>query len=500
MLGRQWLKRTWNYRIDSRHLLRSLSFASKDTDPLILAIETSCDDTAVAIVSASGLLKSSVRQSQYKAHDQYRGIVPHVAQQSHAENLPLAIRHCLRTANASMQEITALAVTRGPGIALSLAVGYTAAKVLAAAHSLPLIAVHHMEAHLLMVRARMRNRHFSWETATVLSAEQREVDDEVRFPYLCLLLSGGHSQLILARRLGVYDILCDTLDKSIGSCIDQVARRLGIPYDTSSYLNKACGENVSKATLAAGAGPMLEHWATQGDANGLKLALPLQRADAANKICYTFTGCYSQLEQAIVRFERESLEAGQTLESIQFEDDHLPRIKQFRRDAAASFQKLLCDHVIERTWLALKQVRDVTPYVSESSSQGTNDTPTWVGKRISAQIRPLRTLDTQSVVNDAREQPVRTFAVSGGVASNAYIFGRLAAMCQQLEVDLVVPSPALCTDNAVMIAWAALEHICSDEGRGTIDAQKLSRYTSDSCYQQGYMPRWPLTELSETRV
>jgi len=174
----------------------------------VLAIETSCDETAVAVVSDRQIL-SNIITSQIKIHAEFGGVVPEIAARNHLETINFAIAQAYQESGLSWNEIDGIAVTAAPGLIGSLMIGMTAAKTLALIHSKPLIGVHHLEGH-------------------IFSAFLAEPSLEP--PFLCLLVSGGHSSLILMEDYGKYQILGKTRDDAAGEAFDKVARLLGLGY------------------------------------------------------------------------------------------------------------------------------------------------------------------------------------------------------------------------------------------------------------------------------
>jgi N6-L-threonylcarbamoyladenine synthase len=176
--------------------------------PTVLAIETSCDETAVAVVSDRQIL-SNIITSQIKIHAEFGGVVPEIAARNHLETINFAIAQAYAASGLSWHEIDGIAVTAAPGLIGSLMIGMTAAKTLSLLHSKPLIGVHHLEGH-------------------IFSAFLAEPTLEP--PFLCLLVSGGHSSLILMEDYGKYQILGKTRDDAAGEAFDKVARLLGLGY------------------------------------------------------------------------------------------------------------------------------------------------------------------------------------------------------------------------------------------------------------------------------
>ncbi len=191
----------------------------------VLAIETSCDETAVAIVKNRHVL-SSIVSSQIAIHRPYGGVVPEVASRQHVEMVNWAIAHSLKDANLDWPEIDAIAATCAPGLVGALLVGLTAAKTLALVHQKPLVGVHHLEGHIY---------------ASYLT------DPTLEPPFLCLLVSGGHTSLIYVKACGVYEILGQTRDDAAGEAFDKVARLLKLGYPGGPILDRLAAEGNPKA-------------------------------------------------------------------------------------------------------------------------------------------------------------------------------------------------------------------------------------------------------------
>ncbi|KAJ2780746.1 Mitochondrial tRNAs modification protein [Coemansia interrupta] len=265
----------------------------------VLGIETSCDDTAAAVVTSSGRILGEANLHQHAVHAPHGGIVPGLAANHHLRNLPLAIRSALDQSGLLLTDLDCIAVTRGPGLPASLSVGVAGGKALAAAHSMPLVGVHHMEAHALM--ARMSNAH-------------------VRFPFLCLLVSGGHTMSLVAHAVNEYSVLGSTLDDSVGEAFDKVARELQLPW--------------VDAQDGGGAGPALERIARQGDPSRFPLPVPMDKSASARLLDFSFSGL-----KAHVRRLRET---------HAFD----PCVAQDQADMAAAFQHAAARHLAKKTRLA----------------------------------------------------------------------------------------------------------------------------------------------------
>ncbi len=173
----------------------------------ILAIESSCDETAVAITD-NGELLSNIVATQISVHEKYGGVMPEIASRLHTENITVCIKEALEEAHVSLEEIDAFAVTRGPGLIGCLHVGLQAAKTLAMLYQKPLIPVHHLAGHIYA----------------------NEYVGEFKFPMLCVVVSGGNTELVLMKEDMDFEIIGETKDDAVGECFDKVARVLGLPY------------------------------------------------------------------------------------------------------------------------------------------------------------------------------------------------------------------------------------------------------------------------------
>ncbi|KAJ2425092.1 Mitochondrial tRNAs modification protein [Coemansia sp. RSA 2531] len=271
----------------------------------VLGIETSCDDTAAAVVTGDGRVVSETNRHQHSVHAAYGGIVPGLAAAHHQAHLPLVLRETLQRAELSIADIDAVAVTRGPGMAASLGVGVAAAKALAAVHGLPLIGVHHMEAHALM--ARMGR------------------EDAVQFPFLCVLVSGGHTMTLVAHDVNAYSTIGSTRDDSVGEAFDKVARDLGLPWPD--------------AQDGGGLGPALEQAALRGDAHRFPLPVPMDKSASAASPDFSFSGLKTHV--------RRLRDAGA------FD----PLVAQDQADVAAAFQRAAVAHLRKKTALACRHAR-----------------------------------------------------------------------------------------------------------------------------------------------
>ena len=256
----------------------------------VLGIETSCDETAAAVVKDGRQVVSNIVASQAKIHEQYGGVFPEIASRQHILHIVPIVEQALGRAELGLDEIDAVAVTYGPGLAGSLLVGVNVAKGLALAGGLPLVGINHLEAHIY--------------------ANWLESKEEVSFPLVCLIASGGHTNLVLMTDHGRYQALGQTLDDAAGEAFDKVARLLGLGYP---------------------GGPEIQSRAKQGDAT----VFDLPRAWLRGTYDFSFSG----LKTAVLYLVRD-YESG----------DGLPVA-----DLAASFQSAVVEVLVEKTRLAAEE-------------------------------------------------------------------------------------------------------------------------------------------------
>lgn len=193
---------------------------SKQNDELILAIETSCDETAVAVVKNGREIVSNVVASQIESHKRFGGVVPEIASRHHVEQMTLVLEEAMREAEITWDELDAIAVTEGPGLVGALLIGVNTAKALAFAHNLPLVNVHHIAGHIYA------NRFVK----------------EMTFPLIALVVSGGHTELIYMKEHGSFEVIGETRDDAAGEAYDKVARTLGLPYPGGPHIDKLAQE------------------------------------------------------------------------------------------------------------------------------------------------------------------------------------------------------------------------------------------------------------------
>ena len=259
-------------------------------DILILAIESSCDETAAAVVKNGREVLSNVISSQIALHTLYGGVVPEIASRKHIEKIDQVITHALEEAGVTLDEIDAVGVTYGPGLVGALLVGVAEAKALAYARNLPLVGVHHIEGHI--------------------SANYIENPD-LEPPFLCLVVSGGHTHLVIVKDYGEFEILGRTRDDAAGEAFDKVARAIGLGYPGGPKIDKAAKE-------------------------GNPMAYDFPRGKVTGSP-YDFS--FSGLKSAVLNYLNSASMKGETVR---------------REDVAASFQKAVTDVLTEHTMAAAK--------------------------------------------------------------------------------------------------------------------------------------------------
>ena len=316
--------------------------------PRILALETSCDETAAAVVDDELRVISSVVSSQIDLHAAFGGVVPEVAGRAHVELVEPVVAEALAAAGASMTDpgIEAIAVTSGPGLVGSLLVGLSAAKALSFVWGVPLISVNHLEGHLF--------------------AAQLE-NPAIVHPHVTLLVSGGHTMLLLVEAPGQYRLLGETIDDAAGEAFDKVARYLGLGYP---------------------GGPAIDRLAAEGDPTAFRF--PRSMRDGG--LDMSFSG----LKTSVVR----------TVDKL----DEIPVA-----DVAASFQAAVVDTLVTKAMAAVE------------------------------------------------ETGAKALVLGGGVAANSGLRRAAEAACAEAGIHCALPTMAMCTDNAAMIAAAGWHHLSAGD-------------------------------------
>ncbi len=260
-------------------------------DVLILAVESSCDETAASVVKNGREVLSNIISSQIELHKLYGGVVPEIASRKHIEKINQVIEEALKEANVTLDDLDAVAVTYGPGLVGALLVGVSAAKAIAYAKKLPLVGVHHIEGHI--------------------SANYIENKD-LEPPFICLVVSGGHTHLVVVRDYGKYEIIGHTRDDAAGEAFDKVARAIGLGYP---------------------GGPKIDKLSKEGNPE----AIAFPKAKMADSP-YDFS--FSGLKSAVLNY---------------LNGCKMKNIPVVEADVAASFQKAVVDVLVEHSMRAVKE-------------------------------------------------------------------------------------------------------------------------------------------------
>lgn len=318
---------------------------------LVLAIESSCDETACSVVSSEKQILANEVYSQIKLHQQFGGVVPEIASRAHVKIIESLVENALKKANLTFQELDAIAATCGPGLIGGLLVGISFAKALSVCLNKPFVAVNHLEGHALSAM----------------------LTNNLNYPFLLLLVSGGHSQIIYVKDYGKYEILGDTLDDALGETFDKLAKLLNLPYP---------------------GGPEIEKLALKGDATAIKLPMPLlsKNQKEENGTNFSFSGLKTHMSVLISKSELTD---------------------EFKANLCASFQSLVLEFVFSRLKNSILKVED----------------------------------------------KVQNLVIAGGVASNEFLREGLRKKLAEININLVLPPKFICTDNAAMIAFAAIEKL-----------------------------------------
>jgi N6-L-threonylcarbamoyladenine synthase len=372
---------------------------------LILGIETSCDETAASIVADGREIRSNVVSSQIALHAQYGGVYPEMASREHVLKIVPVLDQALGDAHATWTDLDAIAVTYGPGLAGSLLVGVNFAKGLALAKSLPLIGINHLEGHI----------YASWLANTDGKVSVPE------FPLLCLIVSGGHSELVLMRGHGLYEQLGSTLDDAAGEAFDKVARLLGLGYPGGPAIQMAAAGASTHAlrTTVPTAG---SHEPAGASTHDLRTTVPtagsrepagvqaselkLPRAWLEGTYNFSFSGLKTAVLNRVhtERLGRETSDPAEVAEIV-----------ARKSQIAYAFEEAVVDVLVEKTRLA------------------------------------------------AEQYSVKMVLVGGGVAANQRLREQMRA---RIAVPVLIPPIALCTDNGAVIAAAGHQRFTAGERSG----------------------------------
>lgn len=268
----------------------------------ILAIDTSCDETSVAVTSNDNIISNKI-SSQIEIHKKWGGVVPSIARRMHEENIDFVVKEALAGAKVKLSDIDVFAVTKGPGLSIALEVGIKKIKELAKEYKKPVVAVNHMEGHIYSALSHNKNGNPKIKYS---------------FPFLALLVSGGHTETVLVKEFGKYEILGRTLDDAVGEAYDKVARMLELGYP---------------------GGPIIEKLAKLGDETRFPLPVPMTKTRTTDM-------SYSGLKTAVLYLTQKV-----------FIKDLKPKEKtQIIYDISASFQKSAIDSLLIKTKIALEDI------------------------------------------------------------------------------------------------------------------------------------------------
>ncbi len=378
----------------------------------ILGIESSCDETAAAVVRSGEQLISNVVASQIATHQPYGGVVPELASREHLRAIVPVVRQALAEAGRDYASLDAIAVTRGPGLAGALLVGISYAKALAFALDKPLIAVNHLEGHIHAVLLDLRQNDLRRNDQRQNDLRQQEKrqkgDNELQFPVLALVVSGGHTHLYLAAKQEnswTYENIGHTRDDAAGEAFDKVAKLLGLGYPGGPVIDSLAPQGDPKAVKFPPA--QIKHRDRRGRTDGRAVELDDHRP--------RFDFSYSGIKTAILRYVeahdmRGAVDARRkALANIPRPkiEDYLAHCDKVTLDLVASFQRAIVDDLVGRTLSA------------------------------------------------ARAYDAATLFVTGGVAANQELRQTFERESAKEGLPVYFPSRPLSTDNAAMIAAAA---------------------------------------------
>lgn len=343
---------------------------------IVLGIETSCDETAAAVVEDAAeparRIRANVVLSQLDEHAPHGGVVPEIAARAHLQHLDGLVARAMREAGIGFGDLDGVAATGGPGLIGGVIVGVMTAKAIAAAVGKPFLAINHLEAHALTAR----------------------LTDDLPFPHLLLLVSGGHCQLVAVEGVGRYRRYGTTVDDAVGEAFDKVAKLIGLPYP---------------------GGPAVEAAARSGDPRRFAFPRPMKGRPGAD---FSFSGLKTAVRHQVAALP-----------------DPLPQ--RDRDDVAASFQQAVAEVLADRARHAMARFT-------------------------------------------AEHGAAATLVVAGGVAANRHLRAVLTDAARREGFGFTAPPPALCTDNAAMIAWTGIERL----RLGLVDTLDFAP-----------RPRWPLEEM-----
>ncbi|KAL2866229.1 N(6)-L-threonylcarbamoyladenine synthase family protein [Aspergillus lucknowensis] len=418
---------------------------------LTLAIETSCDDTSVAIVSKpnSGPSKIHFLENITSNSTAYQGIHPILALESHQENLATLVNKALThlppaerqpepdsEPKCEIQKIIPLpdgnrrkpdfiSVTRGPGMRANLFVGLDTAKALSVAWQIPFIGVHHMQAHLLTPRL---------VSATSTLSNDTQLEPAPAFPFLSILASGGHTLLVNSTSLTSHSILATTADIALGESLDKVAREILPPSLLATSKNTMYGKILEQFAFPNGAADYADY--TTPRTRGEEIA----RAKRESAYGWSITTPFAETRQLAFSFAFLATAVNSIIAGRHRQSQSTEIGEEERRVLAREVMRVCFEHLASRTVIALESL----------SSQGADG----------SKIKHNNNKHNPQKHTQKQHPPVKTLVVSGGVAANKYLMHILRSFLDARgfgAVEIIAPPPKLCTDNAAMIGWAGIE-------------------------------------------
>ena len=339
----------------------------------VLGIETSCDETAVAIIKNEQILSNKIF-SQISIHKKFGGVIPEIAARSHVEFLPHLLEEAFKEAKIHLKNIDGIAATGGPGLIGGVMIGVMYGKTLASSMNKKFIAINHLEGHALIPK----------------------MTQNIEYPYLLLLVSGGHCQIVMIEKLGQYHIIGKTIDDAVGEAFDKVAKLLNLGYP---------------------GGPIIEKYAIKGDEKKFRFPKPLLKKGNYN---FSFSGLKTSVRTQI-----------NNLKTLSTDDQY---------NVCASFQYTVSEII---NYKILKSIN----------------------------------------IFHSKFPNAKNIVISGGVAANQYIKNRLSDNIANLGYRLISPPINLCTDNAVMIAYAGVERFNNGD-YSSLDFEPKSRWNLDEIKYQ----------------
>jgi N6-L-threonylcarbamoyladenine synthase len=459
-----------------------MQLKSLPKNAFILGIETSCDDTAAAIVTKSGHVVSQAIRSQVSIHEEWGGVVPTLAKEAHQNAIDDVVEECLSKAGVTDigKEVSAVAVTVGPGLSMCLRVGVRKAQKISGEYGIPIVPVHHMEAHCLVARVKEEEwndgvreanaKNESIEKDTAAAAAATEV---AKFPFVALLVSGGHNVLLKVEGVGKYTILGQTLDDAIGEAYDKTARLLGLP-------------------VGGGGGPALEKLAKE----------------------YEETVLEPRREQARKETEREAHITDEVFEKIVQK-----KVKNPIRFTVPLRKRKTCDFSFAglKTNVRLAIEKHLGTVVDESKpEQKILPSEDWDGIENRETRAAIAHAFQTAAVTHLEDRVQRALewvesdgvaptclVVAGGVAANQKVRNSLLQIGTNHSIDVVFPKPSWCTDNGVMVAWAGIERLnlaAGVEKPVPRDADAFLKDERDRDVEVNLKPRWPLGEMDDRAI